>query len=113
MGIAHAVSRRSDCSRDKVGSVVVKARRVRATGYNGAPAGTPGCDSCPRKTSNVQPGSSYDNCVALHAEQNAIIYCDREDLQDATIYVTREPCYACSKLIAGSGISKVVYPGGS
>ncbi len=110
MGIAEAVSARSDCQRDKVGAVVVKDRRVRATGYNGAAAGKPGCATCPRRASGCEPGSSYDNCVAVHAEANALIYCDREDLVGATLYVTREPCYACDKLIQAAGVHAVVWP---
>ncbi|WP_416382481.1 deoxycytidylate deaminase [Nocardia cyriacigeorgica] len=110
LAVARTVSIRSDCERDRVGAVVVKDRRIRATGYNGAPAGTPGCDSCPRRTSSCAPGSSYDNCVAIHAEANALLYCDRSDLIGATIYITRKPCYACSKLIAGAGIERVVTP---
>ncbi len=110
MGIAEAVSARSDCERDKVGAVVVKDRRVRATGYNGAAAGKPGCAECPRRESGCEPGSSYDNCVAVHAEANALIYCNREDLVGATMYVTREPCYACDKLIQAAGVHAVVWP---
>jgi len=110
LGIARAVSARSDCERDRVGAVVVKDRRVRATGYNGAPAGKPGCLSCPRRLSGVEPGSDYSNCVAVHAEANALLYCDREDLIGATLYITRAPCYACSKLIDGAGIARVVHP---
>ncbi|MFE2997953.1 deoxycytidylate deaminase [Nocardia sp. NPDC059246] len=110
IGIARAVSARSDCHRDKVGAVVVRDKRIRATGYNGAPAGKPGCLECPRRTSECAPGSSYGNCVAVHAEANALLYCDREDLVDATLYITRKPCYACSKLIAGAGISRVCTP---
>lgn len=111
LAIATAVSLRSDCQRDKVGAVVVNNRRVRSTGYNGAPSGAPGCESCPRRLSRCAPGSSYDNCTAIHAEANALLYSDRQDLIGATLYVTREPCYACSKLIAGAGIARVVTPG--
>jgi deoxycytidylate deaminase len=110
LGIARAVSARSDCERDNVGAVVVKDRRIRATGYNGAPAGHPGCLSCPRRTSGCEPGSSYDNCHAIHAEANALLYCDRTDLLDAELYVTRKPCIACSKLIAGAGITRIITP---
>ncbi|AXK86548.1 deoxycytidylate deaminase [Nocardia farcinica] len=110
IGIARAVAARSDCERDKVGAVVVRNHRIRATGYNGAPAGWPGCHTCPRRTSNCTPGSSYDNCIAIHAEANALLHCDREDLIDATLYVTRAPCYACYKLISGAGITRVVTP---
>jgi dCMP deaminase len=41
---------------------------------------------------------------------NAIIYCNREDLPGATIYVTREPCAGCMKMIVGAGIESVVFP---
>lgn len=111
MNIADAVAKRSDCERDKVGAVIVKDRRIRATGYNGSPAGYPGCQSCPRRTIHKGSTQSYDNCVALHAEQNAIIHCDREDMQGATIYVTRMPCITCMKLIMGSGMLRAVWPG--
>lgn len=112
MGIAEAVSRRSDCIRDQVGAVVVGAdKRVRSTGYNGAPSGREGCSSCPRATSDVAPGSCYSNCIAIHAELNALLYCDRDDLPGSTLYVTRAPCYSCSKAIRAAGIVKTVYPG--
>lgn len=115
LGIATAAAARSDCERSKVGAVVVKDRRVRATGYNGAPVGKPGCATCPRRTAvAVDPGvTGYDSgpgrCVAVHAEANALLYCDREDLIGATIYITREPCGGCSKLIEAAGISRVVW----
>ena len=113
--IAKVVKIRSDCERDKVGSVIVdQEHRIVSTGYNGAPAGKPGCATCPRRTANVEPGSSYDTgpgaCVALHAEQNAVIYGDRKDLRGATIYVSRKPCGGCRKTIGGSGIARIVYP---
>lgn len=114
MGIAYAVAERSDCERSKVGAVVVNNRRIRGTGYNGAPSGQPGCGTCPRRRSSVVPGSNYEQgeglCVAVHAEANALLYCNREDLIDATIYITREPCYACDKLIQAAGVLKVVWP---
>jgi dCMP deaminase len=114
MGIARAVAERSDCERSKVGAVVVKDRRIRATGYNGAPAGQAGCVSCPRRRSGVAPNTDYaegpGRCVAVHAEANALLYCDREDLYDASLYITREPCYLCEQLIAAAGIATVVWP---
>lgn len=117
LSIAEQVSTRSDCERSKVGAVVVKDRRIRATGYNGAPSGKPGCGTCPRRHSEVEPGSDYDTgpgrCVAVHAEANALLYCNREDLIDATLYLTREPCPGCLKLIEAAGIAGVVYPEGA
>lgn len=115
LGIAEAVAARSDCERSKVGAVVVKGRRIRATGYNGAPSGRPGCSTCPRRISEAVPGvTGYDSgagrCVAIHAEANALLYCDRVDLAGASLYITREPCYACEKLIEAVGIVEVIWP---
>lgn len=113
MGIAQAVSLRSDCERDKVGAVVVGSdRRIRSTGYNGSPAGMAGCSDCPRRSSEVAPGSCYSNCVAIHAELNALLYCDRTDLHGSTLYITREPCYGCLKAIKATGVEWVIYPEG-
>lgn len=58
----------------------------------------------------MAPGSCYSNCVAIHAELNALLYCDRSDLPDSTLYITREACYGCLKAIQAVGISRVVTP---
>lgn len=116
-GIATAVAQRSDCERSKVGAIVVKDNRIRSTGYNGAPAGMDGCGTCPRRTSTAVPGrSSYTDgetrCVAVHAEANALLYCDRSDLPGSTLFITREPCGDCLKLIQAAGVEYVWYEDG-
>jgi dCMP deaminase len=110
LGIAYAVAARADCSRAQVGAVIVKDHRIVATGYNGAPAGDPGCleGNCPRTQINPEPGSNYDNCIALHAEQNALLYADRDKCEGAIMYTTRTPCPTCWKLIRGAGIRHTV-----
>ena len=117
--IAQTVSKRADCSRRKVGAVLVKNNRIKATGYNGSPPGKPGCltdGACPRAKSDVAYGSSYDTgpgaCIAVHAEINAILYSSPEERDGATLYVTFVPCDGCRRVIAGSGISLVVFPQG-
>lgn len=123
LGIAEAVSMRGECSRRRVGAVLVKAdasgrRLIRATGYNGAPAGAPSClkGACPRAFSNAKPGSSYDtgagSCIAVHAEGNVLLYASPENCEDATLYLTDEPCGGCERLILGAGVARVVYPDG-
>ena len=47
--------------------------------------------------------------MAVHAEANALLYCDRQDLIGATLYITRAPCMDCSKLIAAAGIVNVIW----
>lgn len=121
LNIAEAVSKRADCTRRQVGALIVKGSRIVSTGYNGAPAKKPGClteGACPRgimSFEDIPPGSSYDtgsgSCIALHAEQNAIIRAGLECYR-STLYITDEPCDGCDRLIQGSGIIRVVYPGG-
>ncbi|KIQ62423.1 hypothetical protein TR51_25645 [Kitasatospora griseola] len=83
-------------------------------GYNGLPAGVPGCataGNCPRgqlSPAECAPDSDYANCAADHAEYNAITRARPEDLQGATLYVTRAPCPRCSTLISACGIARVV-----
>jgi dCMP deaminase len=116
LGIAAAVARRADCTRRQVGAVVVAGRRIVACGYNGAPAGQPGCTegACPRGKSGVPPGSSYDTgpgtCIAVHAEANALLYAGHGQCRDAVLYVTHQPCDGCRRLIGGAGITRVVTP---
>lgn len=113
--IAEAVSARADCTRRKVGAVIFKDNRIVSTGYNGAPAGDPGCleGACPRGRLSYEecpPEGSYDNCIGIHAEANAIIYAGRDKCLNAGIAITREPCSGCMKLIHASGIVRIVTP---
>jgi deoxycytidylate deaminase len=54
-------------------------------------------------------GSSYDNCIAIHAEANALLWSDRTDRQNGTIIINGPPCWGCGKEIAGSGVKRLVY----
>lgn len=116
--LAHTVSTRADCTRAQVGAVLLsRTHRVLAVGYNGLPAGIPGCASagnCPRgklSTEECARNSDYSNCPAIHAEANAIYHADPFELPGATLYVTRKPCPACTTLIAAAGIGRVVVDG--
>lgn len=116
LGICHAVAERADCTRRKVGAVIVKDHRIVSTGYNGAPAGHYGCleGACPRGSRTYEEqsaGGSYDDCIGIHAEANAVIYGDYGRMQHGTMYVTDEPCRGCLKLIMGAGILRVITPG--
>lgn len=121
LDIAEATAGRADCSRRQVGAVIVsRDNRVVATGYNGAPAGVPGCASegaCPRARSGVEAlVTSYDTgagaCIALHAEQNATLRASWADMEGATMYVTCEPCPGCLRTITGTPVERVVWPEG-
>jgi deoxycytidylate deaminase len=116
LGIAVTTASRSNCSRRKIGAVIVRDRRIRSTGYNGPPSGYGHCDegACPRA---VEPASrmsfGYDNCVAIHAEANALLFTHPDERDGATLYTTSAPCFSCAKLIANSGIAEVVCGGDS
>lgn len=100
------------CSRRNYFSVVLhRSGRVLATGYNGVPSGLEHCQDggCPRAAAGVAHGSSYGNCLAVHAEANALLHSDRSAREGGILYVNGPPCWECSKLIAGSGIETVVY----
>lgn len=51
------------------------------------------------------------NDFTVHAEQNILSNCVKEGIsvKGATIYITTSPCKLCAKLIASSGIVKVIY----
>lgn len=117
--IAEAVATRADCSRRQVGAVIVDPdMRIVATGYNGAPAGEPGCltaGACPRASSGaIGLVSSYSEgetrCEAVHAEANAIIRASWAEMKGSVLYVTCEPCYQCWVLIRGTPLTAVVWP---
>jgi len=100
----------STCGKRQYMAVIVDWEgHVVSTGYNGGPPDTVHCidGGCPRLKANSQPGSSYDNCIAIHAEQNALVRADAFRCHGGTIYVNGPPCYSCAKMIANSGLSKI------
>ena len=112
MSIARLVAGRSTCLRRRVGAILVKDRRILATGYNGAPAGLPHCEEtgCLRERLSVPPGERHELCRGIHAEQNAIIQSANygTGIAGATIYTTHHPCSVCAKMIINAGITRVV-----
>lgn len=112
MAVADTMARRSPCDRRGVGAVIVDpSMRIVATGYNGFPATREEltCSGdCPRSQPGAEPGLSYDNCLTIHAEANALMFCDRRDRLDGWLYVTSAVCFTCAKQIANSGLAGVV-----
>lgn len=107
LGIAQAVAARGECTRSRVGAVLVRDKRIVATGYNGVAAGRPSCldGMCPRANNNVPKGVPYKGdgyCIAVHAELNALRDANVRglDLRGCTIYITKEPCEVCADFLA-------------
>jgi len=115
MQIVDLVKTRSTCLRRQVGALIVKDKRILASGYNGAPAGVAHCEDvgCLRQQLNVPSGERHELCRAIHAEQNAIVQAaySGTSVKGATIYVSLQPCSLCAKLIINAGIRKLVFCG--
>ncbi len=111
MAMAFLVSKRSTCTRRKVGAVLVRDRRILATGYNGPPSGFPHCDEigCLRDELNIPSGERQELCWGLHAEQNAVIQAALFGVstQNSTLYCTTKPCITCAKILANAGVKKI------
>ncbi len=112
MQIAFLVSQRSTCLRRHVGAVIVKNKRMLATGYNGAPSGLKHCldIGCLRQKMNIPSGQRHELCRGLHAEQNAIIQASLYGIsvKESTIYITNQPCVICAKMLINAGVSEIV-----
>ena len=113
MSIAQLVATRSTCLRRKVGAVLVKDRRILATGYNGAPIGVRHCEEigCLREQLDVEPGERHELCRGLHAEQNVIIQAAYHGVstKGTTLYSTHLPCIICSKMLINAGVETIFY----
>ena len=116
MDIALLVAKRSTCLRRAVGALIIKDKRILATGYNGAPTGIRHCGEvgCLRETMNIKSGQRHELCRGIHAEQNAIIHAAYHGVQikDASLYCTNLPCSICTKMIINAGIKKIYYQEG-
>ncbi len=116
IGIARLVSERSTCTRRKVGAVIVRDKRVLATGYNGAPTGLSHCaeTGCIRAKMGVPSGQRHELCRGLHAEQNAIIQAAYHgiSIKGSTLFCTTLPCSICFKMLINAGILEIVYEEG-
>lgn len=113
MEVARVVAGRSTCLRRQVGAVVVREKRILATGYNGAPTGLPHCLDlgCLRDALGAPSGERQEVCRASHAEQNALVQAARYGIavEGATLYCTTAPCSICAKMLVNAGIRRVVY----
>ena len=116
MDITHLVAKRSTCLRRQVGAILVKDKKILATGYNGAPARLEHCleIGCLREQQSVPSGERHELCRGLHGEQNAIIQAAYHGvaIRGATLYCTNHPCVICSKMLINAGIERIVYEEG-
>lgn len=113
MAIAELVAKRSTCLRRQVGAVIVKDKRILATGYNGAPSGIIHCEvvGCIRGKMGIASGERHELCRGVHAEQNAIIQAANfgVNIEGATVYTTHQPCFICTKMLINAKIGKIIF----
>jgi dCMP deaminase len=111
MTIAHQVATRSTCLRRRVGAVLVREKRILATGYNGAPRGLAHCREagCLREQMAVPSGERHELCRGLHAEMNALLQAAEHGIriENAVIYSTNQPCSLCAKMLINVGIRTI------
>ena len=120
--IARVISKRSTCLRRLYGALIVRDRVIISTGFNGSARGEANCvdtGKCIRQELNVPKGERYELCVAVHAEQNAIINGDPMMMKGASIYIaglnadgsyaSGEPCLMCRRMIKNAMIAEVKF----
>lgn len=108
MTVAKDTAQLSKDPNTKVGAVLVKNRRIKSTGFNGAPQSFP---------DELVPQVSGDklieqkNTFMCHAELNAVLNYDGKvsDLSKCSLYTTVSPCSHCAKMLAQVGIKEVIY----
>ena len=113
MSIAEQVAGRSTCLRRSIGAVLVKDKRILATGYNGTASGLAHCEvvGCIREQQGIPSGSRHELCRGIHAEQNAVIQAAKHGIamDGATAYCTHQPCVLCAKILINAGVVEIVY----
>ncbi len=110
---AYLAATRSSCLHLNTGVAIVKDKRVRSMGYNGAPAGIKSSLEL-RSCRKDEHGVAFDakgtgTCRGRHAEENAMSQLSRAELIDSSIYTVYYPCGSCAKSIVGNGISEVYW----
>jgi dCMP deaminase len=112
MTLASLAARRSNCMRRQVGCVLVREKRVIATGYNGTPRNITNCNEggCPRCNAAIGSGVSLNTCLCIHAEENALLEAGRDRVgPGAVLYCNTCPCLTCTIKIVQVGITEVVF----
>ncbi len=125
--VAKEISKFSKCLKGNFGVVIVKNDVILGTGYNGPARGVKHCQPCRRES--YPSGQGYEKCIAVHAEENALIQSGgRERCLGGSLYLASHnrdcggyndkvrgffPCNRCARLIVNAGIERVVVEGES
>ena len=107
MGVAELSSKRSKDPTTQVGACIVAPNNhILSLGYNGMPSG---CDDDDMPWSREGDALKTKYPFVCHAELNAILNNNGNNLKGSRIYTTLFPCNECAKAIIQSGIKQVIY----
>lgn len=114
MQMAYLVASRSTCARRSVGCVLVDHNDfVLATGFNGVPSGHPHCND-DRTAEGLCVGAGFESghrlesCMAIHAEQNALLQC-HDTQRISAAYVTTSPCVFCVRMLLNTSCDVIIF----
>lgn len=109
LGLALVIAQRSTCRRRRVGAVLTDDNgRVLSMGHNGVAKGQPHCLATPCPGATQAPGQGLELCEALHAEQNALMFCGNI-MKVHTAFVTASPCVHCLKMLLNTSCERIVF----
>ena len=112
MSLALLSAKRSKDPQTQVGACIVSpGKKIVGIGYNGFPhMGPVNNDDCLPWGRDGGPGdigSKYP--FVCHAEMNAVMNKNQQDISGCTVYTTLFPCHECAKILIQSGVDSVVY----
>ncbi len=113
MEYAKELSKKANCIKGQVGAIIVKDNEIVAKGVNSVPNGIEPCtaENSIRKLLKLNSGERPEICFVVHAEQTALLDAldKRIDIKGSTVYVTKQPCMICAKMLINAGIKRIVY----
>lgn len=113
-GMAELAASQSVATRHQVGAVVVTPTGMVSVGWNGMPPGL--TNECENEwvTEIDENGKTYQRRKTdprvIHAERNALDKMTNQGVptEGSLLFVTRSPCFECSKAIHGLGLKAIV-----
>jgi len=107
------ISQRATCSRGRASCIMVKENVIISTGYVGSIPSQPHCDEVGHLLIKQmdENGEISEHCIrTLHCEVNCLAFAAKNGISvnGATIYITMEPCFSCTKMLIQAGIKRIV-----
>ena len=105
--IARFLAERKDDPKTGVGAVIVsKDMEILSFGWNGFPLKAHYGEFGRASRTDQSQDKKYP--YVIHAEQNALLMRNKQDIRDAILFVTKPPCNECAPSLAAEGIATVV-----